>query len=159
LGLLGADSSFFSRISLVICDEGHLLDGGARGVGLELLLARMRSREGGSPRFVFVSAIVPNIEEINAWLGGSADSVVRSDYRPALAEFAVLRGSGSGSERAISLEMHPHETQPDSQLITFLLVPTFSGPMKGLADATPIRSHRRRLKRLPSLGRPSGWAA
>lgn len=112
LGLLGADAAFFRRVSLVICDEGHLLDGGARGVALELLLARMKSREGGAPRFVFVSAIVPNIEEINAWLGGQADSVVRSDYRPALAEFAVLRGSGSGAALTVSLEMHPHEAPP-----------------------------------------------
>jgi helicase len=111
-GLLGADAAFFRRVSLLICDEGHLLDGGARGVGLELLLARMRSRDGGAPRFVFVSAIVPNIEEINAWLGGAADSVVRSDYRPALAEFAVLRRSGTGGALTISLEMHPHEAPP-----------------------------------------------
>lgn len=111
-GLLGADTNFFRRVSLVICDEGHLLDGGARGVGLELLLARLRSREGGAPRFVFVSAIVPNIEEVNVWLGGAADSVVRSDYRPALAEFSVLRKSGSGAATVISLEMHPHETPP-----------------------------------------------
>lgn len=111
-GLLSADPQFFRRISLVVCDEGHLLDGGARGVSLELLLARMRAREGGAPRFVFVSAIVPNIEEINAWLGGTSESVVRSDYRPALAEFAVLRPSGSGASSVIALDMHPHEAPP-----------------------------------------------
>ncbi|WP_218011487.1 DEAD/DEAH box helicase [Azohydromonas lata] len=111
-GLLAANQGFYSRISLVICDEGHLLDGVGRGVGLELLLARMRAREGGSPRFVFVSAIVPNIEEINAWLGGSADSVVRSDYRPALAEYSVLRPTGNGTRTSIALDMHPHEPSP-----------------------------------------------
>lgn len=111
-GLLGAGDDFFRRISLVICDEGHLLDGGGRGVGLELLLARMRAREGGAPRFVFVSAIVPNIEEINTWLGGAADAVVRSDYRPALAEYAVLRSRGKGTNRTILLDMHPHEPIP-----------------------------------------------
>jgi superfamily II DNA/RNA helicase len=111
-GLLGAGVDFFRRVSLVICDEGHLLDGGGRGVGLELLLARMRAREGGAPRFVFVSAIVPNIEEINAWLGGPADAVVRSDYRPALAEYAVLRSVGKGAGTSVSLDMHPHEPAP-----------------------------------------------
>jgi replicative superfamily II helicase len=85
-GLLSVDPDFFARVSLVICDEGHLLDGEARGVGLELLLARMRAREIGPPKFVFASAIVPNIEEINAWLGGTDETVVRSDYRPALAQ-------------------------------------------------------------------------
>lgn len=111
-GLLSADSEFLRRVSMVICDEGHLLDSGGRGVGLELLLARLRAKEGGAPRFVFVSAIVPNIEEINAWLGGQADTVVRSDYRPALAEFAVLRPTGTRASSPVELVMHPHEPEP-----------------------------------------------
>ena len=110
-GILSAEPTFFERISLVICDEGHLLDSAGRGVSLELLLARMRAREGGAPRFVFVSAIVPNIEEVNSWLGGTADSVVRSEYRPALAEFAVLRDSGDGATHAVALDMHPQEDE------------------------------------------------
>ena len=107
--ILSVNPEFFQRISLVICDEGHLLDAPSRGVSLELLLARMRGRETGPPRFVFVSAIVPNIEEINSWLGGTDDSVVRSTYRPALAEFATLRKIGAGQSAPIDLEMHPHE--------------------------------------------------
>lgn len=106
-GLLSVDAKFTKRISLVICDEGHLLDGGSRGIALELLLARMKAREQGSPRFIFISAIVPNIEEINSWLGGTSRSVVRSDYRPALAEYALLRDIEPGM---VSLEMHPHES-------------------------------------------------
>lgn len=111
-GILSANTAFSKRISLVICDEGHLLDAPSRGVGLELLLARMKVREVGVQRYVFVSAIVPNIEEINSWLGGTEDSVVRSDYRPAVAEFSVLRVVGQGAAAAVDLEMHPHEAVP-----------------------------------------------
>lgn len=110
-GILSADPAFAQRISLVICDEGHLLDSDARGIGLELLLARMKSRAGAPPRFVFVSAIVPNIEEINAWLGGTDQTVIRSTYRPATAEFAVLQPVGTGAAMSIRLAMHPHEAQ------------------------------------------------
>lgn len=110
-GLLGADSDFARRIGLIICDEGHLLDGAGRGIGLELLLARMRARPVRPTRFVFISAIVPNIEEINAWLGGSDQTVIRSTYRPAIAEFAVLRPVGSGTGMEISLAMHPHQPE------------------------------------------------
>src|SRR5690606_16251331 len=108
-GILSAEPTFAQRISLVICDEGHLLDSDARGIGLELLLARMKSRAGPAPRFVFVSAIVPNIEEINAWLGGTDQTVIRSTYRPAVAEFAVLQRRGAGATMSINLAMHPHE--------------------------------------------------
>lgn len=111
-GLLSANPSFAKRISLVICDEGHLLDAPSRGIGLELLLARMKVRQTGVQRYVFVSAIVPNIEEINQWLGGTDDSVVRSTYRPAIAEFAVLRPVGRGANRPRDLEIHPHEAEP-----------------------------------------------
>ncbi|MFZ1007508.1 MAG: DEAD/DEAH box helicase [Candidatus Sulfotelmatobacter sp.] len=106
-GLLSADQEFLRRVSLVICDEGHLLGAPSRGIGLELLLARLKGRETGAPRFVFISAIVPNVEEINAWLGGTADSIIRSEYRPALAEFGVLR-ERTGDNSTVNLEVHPH---------------------------------------------------
>lgn len=110
-GLLGANDSFYRRVSLVICDEGHLLDSGNRGVALELLLARLRAREAGPPRFVFVSAIVPNVEEINAWLGGRAETVVVSGYRPAIAEFALLH-QVPGQPASVDLVMHPEADTP-----------------------------------------------
>ncbi|MDZ4063388.1 MAG: DEAD/DEAH box helicase, partial [Coriobacteriia bacterium] len=122
-GLLSVDHDFMNRISLVICDEGHLLDSGDRGVNLELLLARLRARECGAPRFVFMSAIVPNIEEINTWLGGKPESVVRSDYRPALAEYSVLKPSGSGARLTVDLVMHPQTESPTRFEIAAALSP------------------------------------
>lgn len=111
-GLLGATPDLMSEISLVVVDEGHLLDAGSRGVHLELLISRFKARAGGPPRFVFLSAIVPNIEEINSWMGGTNETVVRSQYRPARGDFAVLRPFGSGVQRAVALEMHPHLPEP-----------------------------------------------
>lgn len=110
LGLLAADPSFAEKISLVICDEGHLLDGGARGIGLELLLARFLDQRQLTRRFIFISAIVPNIEEINSWLGGADETVVRSEYKPTLAEFAMLKTTGNGASAQVQLELHPHES-------------------------------------------------
>jgi helicase len=125
-GVLSAYPGFFQRISLVICDEGHLLDSGSRGVSLELLLARLRARQEARPKCVFVSAIVPNIEEINTWLGGSATSVIRSEYRASIAEYGVLRSSGKGARSSTALEMHPQEAPPDRfQIESFLPAATF----------------------------------
>jgi superfamily II DNA/RNA helicase len=111
-GLLTADQDFLQRVSLVICDEGHLLGAPSRGIGLELLLARLKSRQNGSPRFVFISAIVPNVQEINAWLGGTQDTIIRSEYRPALAEFAVLRERHTNDGTVVDLDVHPHLPEP-----------------------------------------------
>jgi helicase len=115
-GLLGADPDFAGRIGLTIIDEGHLLDGAGRGISLELLLARMKGHPGRATRFVFISAIVPNVEEINTWLGGEDQTVIRSTYRPALAEFAALQTEGRGVGRVINLKMHPQESA-DRQFI------------------------------------------
>ncbi|WP_262273955.1 DEAD/DEAH box helicase [Pseudomonas aeruginosa] len=119
-GILSADPAFAQRISLVICDEGHLLDSSGRGIGLELLLARLKARQVDPIRFVFMSAIIPNIEEINTWLGGSDSSVIRSTYRPAIAEFSVLRSSGTGVGKSVRLDMHPHIQQRQYSIHGFL---------------------------------------
>src|SRR5690606_5570728 len=67
----------------IICDEGHLLDDDSRGLSYELLLSRLKSQgEEVKRRFIFVSAIIPNISTVNAWLGGSDESLISSDYRP-----------------------------------------------------------------------------
>ncbi|PYG78450.1 helicase-like protein [Pseudomonas sp. RV120224-01b] len=124
-GILSADPTFAKRISLVICDEGHLLDSSGRGIGLELLLARMKARQVNPIRFVFMSAIIPNIEEINAWLGGGEDTVIRSTYRPAIAEFSVLRSAGSGVGKSVRLDMHPHAQQRQYSIHGFLDRNTF----------------------------------
>ena len=132
-GLLSA-GELIPRVTLVICDEGHLLDGEKRGVGLEMLLARLKSRPIGSPRFVFISAIVPNVEEINSWLGGDASGVVKSSYRPAIAEYSVLRRVGTGSKSLVHLEMHPHLEKESRYLLERFLSKedfTFKNPVTG----------------------------
>lgn len=118
-GLIGSNPGFLAKISLVVCDEGHLLDGGERGVVLELLLSRLRARKPG-PRIVFISAIVPNVEEINVWLGGADETVVRSEYRPSIAEFAVLQPVDDTSKTVIDLELHEPLTSSSYRLPGFL---------------------------------------
>lgn len=160
-GLLSANPEFSRRISLVVCDEGHLLDGPSRGISLELLLARLKTREAGSPRFVFVSAIVPNIEEINSWLGGSADSVVRSEYRPALAEFAVLRQGVPARSNSIGMEIHPHEPEPTRFMIEgFLRSADFQwiNPVTGRRNTFPFGSVKARSVAAARKSLPRGAA-
>jgi superfamily II DNA/RNA helicase len=76
--------------STIICDEGHLLDDTSRGLEYELLLSRLRAKNN-KKRFVFISAIIPNLESINEWLGGTVDTVIKSEYRPTQLDFAFLQ--------------------------------------------------------------------
>lgn len=83
--------------SLVICDEGQLLDDWSRGINYELLLTRLKKQ--GQKRFLFLSAIIPNIEDINCWLGGEETQVGKSTYRPCEIRYGVLR-TGEGAIHA-----------------------------------------------------------
>ncbi len=141
-GLLSA-GDLIPRVKLVICDEGHLLDGDKRGVGLEMLLARLKSKPGGSPRFVFISAIVPNVDEINTWLGGNDYGVVKSSYRPAIAEYSVLRVEGTGARSLVHLEMHPHLGEEDRYMMKQFLSKddfTFRNPRTGRTNTYSFAS-------------------
>ena len=57
LGLSGILDDF----QIVICDEGHLIDNTTRGISYELLLSRLKNNTSVERRFVFLSAIIPNI--------------------------------------------------------------------------------------------------
>ena len=83
----GGDEELLDKFTLVICDEGQLLDSLTRGTNYELLLSRIKSR--GVARFLFISAIIPNIEDVNTWLGGSEQQVGDSRYRPCEIKLAM----------------------------------------------------------------------
>ncbi len=158
-GQLSADHEFLRRISLVICDEGHLLAAPSRGIGLELLLARLKGREGGAPRFVFISAIVPNVQEINAWLGGNADSIIRSEYRPALAEFAVLRERDAEGNTVVDLAVHPHLPEEMHFTVEGFLSRSdfrFTNPLTGRLKTLPFTSIKTRAVAAARKALPMG---
>ena len=77
--------------SLIICDEGQLLDDWSRGINYELLLTRLRKQE--RKRFLFLSAVIPNIEDINTWLGGQESQVGKSSYRPCELRYGIIKKS------------------------------------------------------------------
>lgn len=161
-GLLGADATFSKRISLVICDEGHLLDGGQRGIALELLLARLRARAGGAPKVIFISAIVPNIQEINAWLGGTDETVVVSSYRPSIAEFSTLISVGAGANEEVTLRLHPHLVAPASFDIARFLNRDdfrFRNPDNGRVKSYPFSSLKTKAIAAARKSLPMGLVA
>lgn len=83
----GGDEAILDDYTLVICDEGQLLDSVSRGIHYELLLSRIKKH--GTARFLFISAIIPNIYEVNTWLGGEIEQVGDSTYRPCEIKLAI----------------------------------------------------------------------
>lgn len=106
------------EFSTIICDEGHLLDDNSRGLSYELLLSRLKSSKD-KKRFIFISAIIPNISTVNSWLGGDENTLIESNYRPTELEFAFL--NKMNKVNAFFLDINPHKDQPyNYQLYNFL---------------------------------------
>ena len=74
--------SFVTDVDLVVIDEVHLLDSEHRGSVLEVVVARLRRL--CDPRVVALSATMPNIDDVAAWLDAPEKTTFEfgDDYRP-----------------------------------------------------------------------------
>ncbi|MFC7200930.1 DEAD/DEAH box helicase [Halospeciosus flavus] len=74
--------SFVTDVDLVVVDEVHLLDSEKRGAVLEVVVSRMRRL--CDPRVVALSATMPNIDDVAAWLDAPPETTFAFDdeYRP-----------------------------------------------------------------------------
>ncbi len=81
--LLRQNKEFFTTVKLIVVDEGHLLDNDVRGLRLEILLQRLqRAFTDQGLQILFLSAVVPNTEEIATWLTQGEPVVVASKWKP-----------------------------------------------------------------------------
>lgn len=86
-----------SSFETVICDEGHLIDDSSRGLQYELLLTKLKFSEINSRKIVFISAILPNVDDIHKWLGGTPDTLSKSEYKPVETDYAFIKPHGADS--------------------------------------------------------------
>lgn len=113
---------FISSFSVIICDEGHLIDDQERGLRYELLLTSLKGASGGDKRFVFLSAIIPNLSDINKWLGGDDSTLILSDYRPARLNYAFLEEMVR-VKKAYQLIVNPTKAMPEKYIVSYFLSP------------------------------------
>ena len=111
MSLEGAIDDILRQFTLVICDEGQLIESVGRGLDYEMLLSRLRKQE--HIRFLFISAIIPNIGDINTWLGGAIKEVGESNYRPCSIRFGV-----ANTDKA-SINLHVYENPNKKVLFDF----------------------------------------
>ena len=111
MSLEGSIDDILRLFTLVICDEGQLIESVGRGLNYEMLLSRFRKQE--HIRFLFISAIIPNIGDINTWLGGTEGEVGESNYRPCTIRFGVA------STDKTSITLHVYENVNKKSLFDF----------------------------------------
>jgi hypothetical protein len=93
--LFRAAPELFDEIKLIVIDEGHLLGPDPRDVRNEMYYEhlRVRARKTGA-RILLLSAALPNADQIAGWIASSPDHLGRSDWRPSLQRFGLLKWNG-----------------------------------------------------------------
>lgn len=84
---------FHKRISLVVMDEGHLISANERDLANEMFVEELRykiSAYGG--QFLVLSAVLPNVKDITAWLTNSEDNQFTSNWQISSQRTGVIVG-------------------------------------------------------------------
>lgn len=118
--MLRAAPELFESVKLVVIDEGHLLGGNERNVRNEMFLEHLRllAPQRGA-RMLLLSAVLPNAEDLAAWVGGGVDALVKSNWKPSAERFGTLRWKASG----VSIEWLGGERCFNPHFIEFKEVP------------------------------------
>lgn len=75
--------------SLIIIDEGHILNEGTRGIKFELLINRLKRRYPNL-QYIILSAVIPDktIEDFSEWFDINQHQIVNSSWRPIIQRIA-----------------------------------------------------------------------
>lgn len=85
------------QVGLVIVDEGHIIDSGDRGLRYELFIHRLvRRYERQGVRMIFISAVMPNVDQFSTWITGrdAASGVIDSNWRASQQMLGVISWNG-----------------------------------------------------------------
>ncbi|MFO3289593.1 DEAD/DEAH box helicase [Legionella pneumophila serogroup 1] len=108
-----------NEFDTIICDEGHLIDDSSRGLQYELLLTKLKGSDKRTRKIIFISAILPNVDNIHEWLGGKTEQLSKSDYKPVEIDFAFMVSQGDDSWQ---LEFNTIFARPRSYFLRSFIV-------------------------------------
>lgn len=93
--MLRANHDILNQIKLVVMDEGHLLGTNKRFTVNEMFYEELRYyivQNGG--RFLVLSAVLPNAEDLALWLTNSKENVYKENWRPSDERLGILQWNG-----------------------------------------------------------------
>lgn len=100
--IIRQDESIIDSVGQLIFDEGHLFDDEERGATYELLISSILKLVGPNVQKILISAIIPNVTEINNWftkgegVAFSGDDISIVDKLPAALKWENVGGNNYG---------------------------------------------------------------
>lgn len=150
---------WLTTIGCLVADEAHMIAMPKRGDAFEVGLTRFSSLNP-SARIIFLSATIPNADELGEWLtvlNGKPTEVVKTDWRPVVQEHLFIRAPDrfwdfiTFSEQKCRELLHRHK---DEQVLIFV---HSIGTGRMLAKALDIPFHYSRLSKNERAGLEEGF--
>jgi len=89
--IIRGNEEVVTYFKLAILDEGHLLGEDKRLVSNEIFYEELRHyMELNEGKFLLLSAVLPNAEDLAEWLTGSQDNVYKRNWRPSDERLGIL---------------------------------------------------------------------
>jgi helicase len=142
--LRGADDSLES-LRLVVFDEVHIVENGARGARVEGIITRLRLLQRRLPclRILGLSAVLAEAERISEWMGVNEKNFHRISWRPTARRLAVCRANGSMQWLHGNDALRPDRKSPDTPISQPISVdlPNDVGPSRNPVVYEEAASH------------------
>jgi helicase len=89
--------SVFDFTRLIVIDELHLVENGVRGARIECLIGRLllKQQAGADFRMIYLSAVLPESDQLRGWLQVSASRVFSNPWRPTARRIGMWLQQGS----------------------------------------------------------------
>lgn len=133
--MLRGNNEILNQIKLVVIDEGHLLGANKRLIVNEIFYEELRffiNRNGG--RFLLLSAVLPNAEDLAEWLTNSSENVFRENWRPSDERLGILQWNGD----SVDLNWRSTDTERNSFNPKFII-----------SEEQPKKPRQRRTRYFP----------
>ncbi|MDN3494186.1 DEAD/DEAH box helicase [Winogradskyella bathintestinalis] len=124
--MLRGNNEILNQIKLVVIDEGHLLGANKRLIVNEIFYEELRYFiKQNTGRFLLLSAVLPNAEDLAEWLTDSSENVFKENWRPSDERLGVLQWNGN------SVDLNWRSTDAERNSFNPKFIQSVEQPLKG----------------------------
>lgn len=129
------NDELINQIKLIIIDEGHLLGPSKRLITNEIFYEELRYyMEQNNGKFLLLSAVLPNSNELAEWLTKSEESVFKNDWRPSDERLGILQYNSN----VVNLRWISQDNERNSFNNKFIV-----------AEELPLTGRQRKIRHFP----------
>lgn len=133
--MLRGNNKILDQIKLVVIDEGHLLGANKRLIVNEIFYEELKYFiKQNNGRFLLLSAVLPNAEDLAEWLTDSSENIFKENWRPSDERLGVLQWNGD----SVDLNWRSTDTERNSYNPKFVI-----------SEEQPLKPRQRKIRYFP----------